>query len=96
MFGLKLEEVPQEDYMIWDCNWDAFTLFYNLQSQWRVAGMGSATGLDYNAIIPTGTLLGYKKKQIKEMFSDLQVMENEALVTMGENQKDDNNSGTPD
>lgn len=96
LFGLKLEEVPQEDFYVWDCNWDVFNLFYNLQSQWRVAGMGSATGLDYNAIIPTGKLLGYKKKELKAMFPDLQVMENEALITMGENLKDGNDSGTPD
>jgi len=54
--------------------------------------MGSATGLDYNAIPVVGELLGFKKKKVKSMFSDIQVMENEALITMGENQKDANNS----
>lgn len=54
--------------------------------------MGSATGLDYNSIPVVGELLGFKKKKVKSMFSDIQVMENEALITMGENQKDDNNS----
>lgn len=53
--------------------------------------MGSATGLDYTAIPVVGKMLGYSKKEIKEMFPDLQVMENEALITMGENQKNDNN-----
>lgn len=77
--------------MIWDCNWDSFTVFHNLGTQWRV-GMGGPIGLDYNAIIPTGKMLGYKQKQINAMFPDLQVMENEALITIGENQKDGNNS----
>jgi hypothetical protein len=44
-------------------------------------------------VIPSvGKMLGFKNKQINEMFPDLQVMENEALITMGENQKDANNS----
>lgn len=54
--------------------------------------MGGATGLDYAAIPPVAKMLGIKKKELSSMFPDLQVMENEALVTMGENQKDANNS----
>lgn len=54
--------------------------------------MGGATGLDYNTIPVTASLLGYKKKQLKDMFSDIQVMENEALITMGENAEDGNDS----
>lgn len=77
--------------MIWDINYPAFNVFNHLNTQWRVGGMGSATGLDYTAIPIVGKLLGYKNKEIKDMFPDLQVMENEALITMGENQKDDNN-----
>lgn len=92
LFGLNLDEVPVEDVLIWECNWDSFTLFYHLNTQWRIGGMGSATGLDYNSIPVVGELLGFKKKKVKSMFSDIQVMENEALITMGENQKDANNS----
>lgn len=95
LFGLRLEEVPVEDVMVWDCNWDTFNLFYHLSTQWRV-GAGGATGLDYNTIIPTGKMLGFKQKQINDMFPDLQVMENEALITMGENSKNGNDCGTPD
>lgn len=76
--------------MIWDINYPVFNVFSHLSTQWRMAGMGSATGLDYTAIPVVGKLLGYTKKEIKEMFPDLQVMENEALITMGENQKNDN------
>lgn len=54
--------------------------------------MGSATGLDYNVIPMVGKSLGFKKKKIHAMFPDLQVMENEALITMGENQKNANDS----
>lgn len=54
--------------------------------------MGGASGLDYSVIPTVANMLGIKKKKLKEMFPDLRVMENEALVTMGENQKDANNS----
>lgn len=92
LFGLHLEEVPVEEVLIWDINWDTFTLFYSLMTQWRMGGMGSATGLDYNVIPTVGKMLGFKKKKVNAMFPDIQVMENEALITIGENQKDANDS----
>lgn len=91
LFGLKLEEIPAEEVEVWDVNWPSFSVFYNMSTQWRV-GMGGATGLDYSALLATAKMLGYKNKEIQEMFSDIQVMENEALLTMGENNKDGNDS----
>jgi hypothetical protein len=91
LFGLKLEEIPVEEILVWDINWNAFRVFNTLNTQWRIGGMGHATGLDYNVIPSVGKMLGFKNKQINEMFPDLQVMENEALITMGENRKDANN-----
>jgi len=90
-WGLKLEELPPEEISVWDINWDSFILFNNLSTQWRI-GMGGASGLDYNAIPTVAKLLGFKKKQVQDMFPDIQVMENEALITMGENKEDGNNS----
>lgn len=92
MMGLALDEIPEDIIEVWDINWNVFTLFHALSTQWRVAGMGSATGLDYGVIPAVGKMLGLKRKQINEMFPDLQVMENEALITMGDNQKDANSS----
>lgn len=89
LFGLKLEEVPVDEVLIWDINRDAYDLFSSMTTQWRVA-MGGATGLDYTAIPAVGKMLGFKQKRINELFPDLQVMENEALITMGENQSNDN------
>lgn len=89
---MTLEEIPEEVIEVWDINWNTFTLFNYLSTQWRVAGMGSATGLDYSVIPATGKMLGFKQKEINAMFPDLVVMENEALITMGENRKDDNSN----
>lgn len=91
LFGLQLEEIPEDIILVWDINWSAFNLFLALATQWRV-GMGGATGLDYAVIPAVAKMLGIKKKELNAMFHDLQVMENEALVTMGENQKDANSS----
>lgn len=91
LFGLSLDEIPPEIIEVWDINWNAFTLFHSLSTQWRV-GMGGATGLDYVAIPAVAKMLGFKKKDIQDMFPDIQVMENEALITMGENKQDADNS----
>ena len=91
LFGLKLSEIPPEEIEVWDVNWDSFNLFAALATQWRT-GMGGAIGLDYNCIPVVASLLGYKKKHTQEMFSDIMVMENEALLTMGENAEDGNDS----
>lgn len=91
LFGLKLSEIPPEEIDVWEENWDSFVLFSNLCTQWRM-GMGGAIGLDYNCIPVVASLLGYKKKKLQNMFSDIQVMENEALITMGENAEDGNDS----
>lgn len=88
LFGLTLEEIPEEIVEVWDCNWNTFSLFNSLSTQWRVGGMGSATGLDYNVIPSVGKMLGFKQKQINDMFPDIMIMENEAMITMGENRKD--------
>lgn len=92
LWGLKLEEMPDEIIEVWDCNWPAFMVFNSMASQWRIGGMGDATGLDYNVIPVVTKLLGYKKKEAQGIFSDLKLMENEALITMGENKKDVNSS----
>lgn len=91
LFGLKLEEIPEEDIFVWDINWNTFTLFNAVGTQWRV-GMGGATGLDYNVVPLVAKSLGIKNKELTALFPDLQVMENEALITMRENQKDGDTS----
>lgn len=91
LFGLSLSEIPPEIIEVWDVNWSAFCVFHSMSTQWRV-GMGGATGLDYAAIPVVAKMIGYKKKEVQDMFPDIQVMENEALITMGENKQDANNS----
>ena len=91
LFGLNLEEIPVEIIEVWDINWDVFSIFHSMSTQWRV-GMGGCTGLDYSAIPVVAKMMGFKNKDIQHMFPDIQVMENEALITMGENRENANDS----
>lgn len=63
--------------------WPVFELFEALSTQWRT-GMCGPTGLDYGVIRDVAAMIGMKKKQINEVFFDLQVMEAEALAVMAE------------
>lgn len=81
--GLTLADIEEDDVEIWPDNWPVFRLFNALGTQWRT-GAGGATGLDYSVIREVAALIGIKKRQIPELFPDLQVMEAEALAVMAE------------
>lgn len=82
-FGLSLTDIPEKVCEVLAENWPAFCLFNALSTQWRTGACG-ATGLDYTAIRDVADYLGIKKKQIAEIFPDLQVLEAEALLVMSE------------
>ena len=81
--GLTLADIEEDDVEIWPDNWPVFRLFNALGTQWRTGACG-ATGLDYSVIREVASLIGIKKRQIPELFPDLQVMEAEALAVMAE------------
>jgi hypothetical protein len=82
LFGLSPGDLD-EDMEVWSDNWPAFCLFSAMATQWRTGACG-ATGLDYTSIRDVAGYLGIRKKQIAEIFHDLQVMEAEALLVMSE------------
>lgn len=81
--GLTLADIANDDVEIWPDNWPVFRLFNALGTQWRTGACG-ATGLDYTSIRDVASYIGIKKRQIPELFPDLQVMEAEALAVMAE------------
>ncbi|WP_454863367.1 DUF1799 domain-containing protein [Pseudomonas hormoni] len=81
--GLTLADIEEDDVEVWPDNWPVFRLFNALGTQWRT-GPGGATGLDYSVVREVAILIGIKKRQIPELFPDLQVMEAEALAVMAE------------
>ncbi|WP_323615246.1 DUF1799 domain-containing protein [Pseudomonas putida] len=81
--GLTLEDVEVEGVEVWPDAWPAFCLFEALCTQWRL-GPGGPSGLDYTAIPGTAKMIGLKRGELSEVFTDLRVMENEALAVMAE------------
>jgi hypothetical protein len=67
---------------VWPCVAPAVQLLVALGTQWRMAPMGGAVGLDYGAVRPTLQLLGVPRAQWGELFKDLQVMEAAAVKAM--------------
>ncbi|WP_434134363.1 DUF1799 domain-containing protein [Pseudomonas luteola] len=81
--GLFLSDLDSEDILIWPDNWNSFTVFEAMGTQWRTGGCG-ATGLDYCALPEVMRLCGIKKRHQPDMFYDVRVMEAEALKVMAE------------
>lgn len=83
IFGLSADDLGVDEVEVWPDNWPVFRLFNALGTQWRTGAVG-ATGLDYAVIREVAALIGIKKRQLPELFPDLQVMEAEALAVMAE------------
>lgn len=79
--GFAPEDFEQEDCEVWPENWPSFSLFCQLQTQWRT-GMGGATGLDYTALYPLLDRMADDAEQWDLLFDDVQVMERAALSAM--------------
>ncbi|MBF8732801.1 DUF1799 domain-containing protein [Pseudomonas guariconensis] len=77
-------DIPEEMVEVWPDVWPAFELFEALTTQWRIGGMGVATGLDYASIPAAAAMLGIKRRNLMEIFPDLRIMEHEALGVMAE------------
>jgi len=65
----------------------AVELFRRVATQWRTGAAG-ATGLDYAAIYPLMDRMGLSADAWDDLFSDIQVMEAEALDAMHEKDSD--------
>ena len=73
---------PKQDLCyLWPDNVDTFNVWSQLQTQWRV-GMSGATGLDYTAVAAyLRDVVGIKKKDLPERFSEIRAME---IATLNE------------
>ncbi len=80
--GLKLEGRAQQVLGIWPDNVSAFNVYTRLHSQWRIAGMGSATGLDYSTLEFFLELERVPRSTWAETVTAVQVMETEAIRLM--------------
>lgn len=88
-FGFRPEDYAHEQVSVWPDNYQAVSTFIELQTQWRVGGMGSATGLDYVAALAVIRELDLEKDEARELFQDIRVMEAAALEQMAEDREKD-------
>lgn len=73
----------EDDVEVWQHNWQAFSVFEAMSTQWRT-GMAGASGLDYAALPAVMRLVGVPKKDRDQVFHDVRIMEAEALAVMAE------------
>jgi len=81
MLGMTEDDFPDSVCWVWRQNWKAFSVFADLQTQWRM-GMGGPIGLDYNALPVVFRMNGVARNDQPELFECLRVMESEALSLM--------------
>lgn len=70
---------------MWPENEPATNLFSSISTQWRV-GVAGACGLDYNVLFARMGRMKLDDAQHDQLFSDIRVIESEALSIM--NKKD--------
>jgi hypothetical protein len=80
-FGLEATEPLEldETFALWPECLRVFNLWISVQTQWRISGMGGATGLDYAGVEACMRMRGVHKTEWVSVFADLQVMERAAL-----------------
>lgn len=80
--ALTLEDVQDSTPVdIWPDNLISFQVFQRLGTSWFI-GPGGPVGLRYEVLPTVFDSLNLKKKDRREVFQDLQIMEQEALNLM--------------
>lgn len=64
-------------------NWPVVEVFSSLMTQWRI-GMSGPTGLDYAVLPGVMGVLGIGRKDRRDVFDGVRVMESEALKVLSE------------
>lgn len=84
-FGLRLSDYPDKLFEVWEEHADAYISFVELSTQWQVAGMGGATGLNYASILPALDRMhrGKTEEERDAIFAGIRLIERGALEEMG-------------
>jgi hypothetical protein len=67
-------------FEVYPCNWQAVQVFLAMETQWRVAPMGGAVGLVYEALPVVFDLLDVRRKHRPALFKKLREIEAGALT----------------
>jgi len=70
---------------VWEENWEVINWFLRIQTQWRVGGLGTLTGLCYSDVLSVGRLL--EIPNLSEVFEDLQLLEITVMELLNKEKK---------
>lgn len=71
------------DFSIWPENWTTVMVFKHMMTQW-IMGFSGPVGLLYGSLPSVYSALGVKRKERRDIFPDLRLMERAALECMYE------------
>lgn len=77
------QQVEPDEFEVYPENWQALELFRQCASQWRTAGMGTVTGLDYTSVKAVLDIHHPNTNHI-ELFEQIRLLEQGALTAMHE------------
>ena len=79
-----LARVAEDEVVeVWPENWDAWTLFRRMRTQWRT-GPNGAVGLDHNILFKRLDRMGLSDDEYDQLDDDICLMELAALIAMQE------------
>ena len=89
-FGLELpkEKKKEEDnFEVYEDNWDALMIFCNMQTQWTTS-FGGFVGLRYEVLLMQGGMFDlYNIKERSKILEEIQIMEATALKELNKESK---------
>lgn len=87
LIGLTFDDIADQQFVeVWPENQLPVEVFYAMGTQWR-HGYSGPVGMVYSEIDTVIKLGGFQVEDMKQLFTDLQVLERAALGQIAENQK---------
>ena len=75
----RKEEKQDDDFEVWDENWEAVMMFLRMQTQWTTS-MAGYVGLKYEVLLGSGGLFDlYNVEDRRDVLERLQILEATAL-----------------
>ena len=75
----KKEEKQDDDFEVWEENWEAVMMFLRMQTQWTTS-MAGYVGLKYEVLLGSGGLFDlYNVEDRRDVLERLQILEATAL-----------------
>ena len=81
--GFVPTDYELDDVEVWPENWQAWTLFTDMRTQWRV-GFSGRTGLDYTPMFALMDRMHLSDDDWRELFDDVKVLEASAMRAVRE------------